>query len=60
MQAVSNAGTIPNPYVEKIHYIDAEPAGHVHELDVKLLSLCGSGFSLFAVHVVAKPHITHS
>jgi len=32
------------PYVEKIHYVDAELAGHVHKLAVKLQSLCGSGF----------------
>jgi len=34
-------------YVEKIHYIDAELAGHVHKRDVKQQSLCASGFSLF-------------
>jgi len=44
------------PYVEKMHYIDAELAGHVHKLDLKLQSLCGSGFSLFAVRVLAKPY----
>ena len=44
------------PYVEKMHYIDAELAGHVHKLDVKLQSLCGRGFSLFAVRVLAKPY----
>jgi len=27
-----------------MHYIDAELAGHVHKLDVKLQSLCGSDF----------------
>jgi len=43
------------PCVEKIHCIDDELAGHVHKLDVKLQSLCGSGFSLFAVRVLAKP-----
>jgi len=37
------------PYVEKIHNIDAELAGHVYKRDVKLQSLCGSGFALFAV-----------
>jgi len=42
------------PYVEKIHYIDAELAGHVHKFDVKLQSLCGSGFSLFAVRILAN------
>jgi len=30
-------------YVEKIHFIDAEVAGHAHELDVKMQRLCGSG-----------------
>jgi len=42
------------PYIEKIHYIDAELAGHVHKLDVKLQSMCGSGFSLFPVHILAR------
>jgi len=44
------------PYVEKIHYIDAELAAHVHKLDVKLQSLCGSGFSLFAVRTLGKSY----
>jgi len=44
------------PYIEKIHYIDAEPAGHVRKLDVKLQSLCRSGFSQFAVRILAKPY----
>jgi len=44
------------PYVEKIHSIDAELAGHAHKLDVKLHSLCGSGFPLFAVRMLAKPY----
>jgi len=39
-----------------MHYIYAELTGHAHKLDVKLLSLCGSGFSLFAVRVLAKPY----
>jgi len=43
------------PYIEKIHHTDAELAGYVHKLDVKLQSLCGSGFSLFAVRIPAKP-----
>jgi len=43
-------------YIEKIHSIDAELAGHARKLDVKLQSLCGSGFSLFAVHTLAKPY----
>jgi len=42
------------PYIEKIHYIDAELSGHVHKLDVKLQSLCGGGFSLFAVGILAQ------
>ena len=44
------------PHIEKIHRIDAELAEHVHKLDVKLHSLCGSGFSLFAVRILAKPY----
>ena len=36
--------------------IDAEIAGHAHKLDMKLQSLCGSGFSLFAVRMLAKPY----
>jgi len=43
-------------YIEKINYIDAELAGHAHKLDVKLQSLCGSGFSLFAVRMFAEPY----
>jgi len=43
-------------YAEKIHYTDAELAGHVHKLDVKLQSLCASGFSLFAVRTLFKPY----
>ena len=39
------------PYIEKMHYVDAELAGYAHELDMKLLRLCGSGFSLFAVRI---------
>jgi len=42
------------PYIEKIHYIDAELAEHVHKLDVKLQNLCGSSFSLFVVRILAK------
>jgi len=42
------------PYVEKIHCIDVELSGHVQKLDVKLQCLCGSSFSLFAVHNLAK------
>jgi len=44
------------PCVEKIHYIVAEQAGHAHKLDVKLQSLCGSSFSLFAVRILAKSY----
>jgi len=36
--------------------IDAELAGHADQLDVKLQSLCGNGFSLFAVRILAKPY----
>ena len=36
-----------------MHSIDDELAGHAHKLDVKQQSLCGSGFSLFAVRMVA-------
>jgi len=42
------------PYIEKIHYIDAELAEYVHKLDVKLQNLCGSSFSLFVVRILAK------
>jgi len=42
------------PYVEKIHYIDAEQAGHVHKLDVKLQNLCESSLSLFTERILAK------
>jgi len=44
------------PYIEKMHYVDAELAGHVHKLEVKLQSLCWSGFSLFPVRILAKPY----
>ena len=43
-------------YIEKIHSIDAELAVQAHKLDVKLQSLCGSGFSLFAVRMLDKPY----
>ena len=43
------------PYVEK-HSVDAELAGHAHKLDMKQQRLCGSGFSLFAVCMLAKPY----
>jgi len=46
-------------HIEKIHSAepaDAEPAGHAHKLGVKLRSLCGSGFSLFAVRMLANPY----
>jgi len=45
---------IPNHILKK-YTIDAELAGHDmnwHELQ----NLCGSGFSLFAVHMLAKPY----
>ena len=34
----------------------AELAEHTHKYDVKLQNLCGSGFSLFAVHMFAKSY----
>jgi len=40
--------------LKKIHCIDVELSGHVHKLDMKLQSLCGSGFSLFAIRNLAK------
>ena len=36
--------------------IDAELAGHADKLDIKLQSLCGNGFPLFAVRILAKPY----
>jgi len=42
-------------YVEKIPCVDAELAVHAHNLDMKLRNFCGSGFSLFAVRMLAKP-----
>ena len=36
--------------------IDAELAWHADKLDMKLQSLCGNGFSLFAVRILAKPY----
>jgi len=44
------------PYVEKMHYTDAELAGHIHKLEVKLQILCWIGFSLFAVRILDKPY----
>jgi len=35
---------------------DAEVAGYADKLDMKLQSLCGNGFSLFAVCILAKPY----
>jgi len=40
----------------KKYSIDAELAGHAHKLDVKLQRLCGSGSSLIAVCMHAKPY----
>jgi len=37
-----------------LYPVDAELAGLVHKLDVKLQSLCGSVFSLFAVRLRAS------
>jgi len=42
------------PYIERIDYMDSELTWHVHKLDMKLQSLCGSGFSLFAACILAK------
>ena len=36
--------------------VDAELAEHAHKLDAKLQRLCGCGFSLFAVHILANPY----
>ena len=43
-------------HVEKIHSIDSELAGHAHKLGMKPQSLCGNGFSLFTVRMLAKPY----
>jgi len=43
-------------YAGKVGSVDAELAGHVDKLDVKLQSLCASGFSLFAVRMLVKPY----
>jgi len=43
-------------YVGTIHSVDAELAGHARKLDVKLQSLCGSVFYLFAVRMLVKPY----
>jgi len=43
-------------YIEKTQSIDAELAGYAHKLDMKLQNLCRSGFSMFAVHMLAKPY----
>jgi len=39
-----------------IPVIVAELAGRADRLDMKLQSLCGNGFSLFAVRILAKPY----
>ena len=39
-----------------MHSIDAELAGHTHKFNIKLQSLCGNGFSRFAVCMLAKPY----
>jgi len=43
-------------HILKKYTTDAELAGQKHTLDVKLQSLCGIGFSLFAGHILAKPY----
>jgi len=55
IQAVFSVGHT-KPYIEKLHWIDAKLAGHVHKLDVELQNLCGSDFSLFVVRILAKPY----
>jgi len=40
----------------KRHSIDAELVEHAHKLDMKLQSLCGNGFPLFAVCMLAKSY----
>jgi len=42
--------------VAKMHSIAVELVRHAHKLDMKLRSLCGNGFSLFAVSMLAKPY----
>jgi len=42
--------------LRKKHSVDAELAEHAHKLHVKPQDLCGSGLSLFAVRILAKPH----
>jgi len=44
-------------YDEKIHSIDAELERHAHKLNMNLQSLCGNGFFLFAVYMLAKPYL---
>jgi len=39
-----------------IHATDADLAGHADKHDMKLQSLCGNGFSVFAVRILAKPY----
>ena len=39
-----------------MHSVDAELVGHAHKIDMKLQSLCGNGFPLFAVDMLAKPY----
>jgi len=51
----SDFGPYQITYWKNTLYIDTELAGHAHKLDVKLQSLCGGDFSLFAVRMLAKP-----
>jgi len=37
-------------FLDKIRSIDAELVGHAHKFDMKLLSLCGIGFSVCCAH----------
>jgi len=53
--AVSDVGPYQTTCRKSTLYtVDAELAGHVHKVDVKLQSLCGSGFSLYGVRIRAK------
>jgi len=36
--------------------VGAELAGHADKLDMKLQSLCGNGFPLFAMRILVKPY----
>ena len=44
-------------HFEKIYSTDAEITGHAHKLDVKVLSLCGGGFSLLCECLPSPNHL---